>query len=274
MEQKIRSFFESISVIDFETTTSKPKDAEICQVGLGYYNNDDWEIESYFYKTKNPIPPEASSLNDITDEMVKDCVYFDQDIHDSLKKLRYNKTNFYVAHNAEYELQVLESYIKNNTNHENSVNFIDKNKWICTKRLIKHYFNDNSIQTNLNYLRHYFGLNISNEIRAHRADNDVLITIKLLEYLIKIFDEENYINKKNDIGEQLKNLSWKPIEYTSMPFGKYKNVYFDNIPDDYFRWLILKADALNSESNIYNHDLAKSIEKYVSIKRPNLTKNV
>lgn len=70
-------------VYDFETTGVDPSKDEIIEIGaLKVVNGVFSEVFSTLVKPKRPIPPEASKVNRITDDMVANCYSIEQVIRD------------------------------------------------------------------------------------------------------------------------------------------------------------------------------------------------
>ncbi|NPA66669.1 MAG: 3'-5' exonuclease, partial [Epsilonproteobacteria bacterium] len=126
--------------IDLETTGLELNDV-VCAIGLLYEKNNALHVKYDLVNEGKKIPPLASSINNITNEMIKDKV--------PLKKtqcyqiLQENiQSSILVAHNIPFELLFLEKY-----GFEQNINFID------TLRVTRHLIDDLE-SYNLNFLRY------------------------------------------------------------------------------------------------------------------------
>ena len=91
--------------IDVETTGLKTGYNDIIEVSaIKFIDFKPSEIFSTLLKPRKPIPPEATKINGITDDMVKDSPTFSQ-IYNSLKS--FIGDNNLVAHNAAFDIKFL-----------------------------------------------------------------------------------------------------------------------------------------------------------------------
>jgi DNA polymerase III epsilon subunit-like protein len=89
--------------LDTETTGLEVKD-RICALGI-------IEGESNHFELINPgkkIPPAASAIHQITNEMVSDAPSFSQSISAEKLKILNTPENILVSHNAPFELSMLQ----------------------------------------------------------------------------------------------------------------------------------------------------------------------
>ncbi|CAM0117859.1 putative quorum-sensing-regulated virulence factor [Rhabdochlamydiaceae symbiont of Dictyostelium giganteum] len=98
--------------------------------------------------------------------------------------------------------------------------------FIDTLRLARLY--GESPTNSLEKLRQHFNIQAEG---AHRAMNDVIVNIRVFEYLSKTFKTT----------EQLLTRLTKPIMLKNMPLGKYKGRPFSELPIDYLSWA-MRAD--------------------------------
>lgn len=178
-------------VIDTETTGLKPRSSEIIEVSAIRYEAGFKPVSCFstLLRSRNPIPPQASTVNNITDDMVKDKPYFSQ-IADAFSE--YISGCTIVGHNLGFDLKFL--------NHAGA-QLPDKVKYIDTLDLAKHTltsrrskrwdsdFEDSSDDFDydvedykLGTLCFYYGIVPHN---AHRSLSDCLATGMVLECLIE-----------------------------------------------------------------------------------------
>ena len=178
-------------VIDTETTGLKLRSSEIIEVSAIRYEAGFKPVSCFstLLRSRNPIPPQASAVNNITDDMVKDKPYFSQ-IADAFSK--YISDCTIVGHNLGFDLKFL--------NH-GGAQLPEKVKYIDTLALAKHTltsrrskkwdsdFEDSSDDFDydvenykLGTLCSYYGIIPQN---AHRSLADCLATGMILERLIE-----------------------------------------------------------------------------------------
>lgn len=226
--------------LDTETTGVETKD-RICAIGL-------ITEEEAHYELINPgkkIPPQASAIHHITNEMVKDAPSFAES--QSVQKLKTLNTpeNILVSHNAPFELDMLQ---KEGLAWQGSV--IDTLK--CSKSLM-----DDLEGYALQFLRYELRLyreeaNVFHEhkiaITPHHALSDALHTKMVLEYLLDLADIERLIE-----------ISKSHVLLTRLPFGKYAKKRIEEIAlkdPGYLKWMV---DSLMD----MDEDLRYSIEHYL-----------
>ena len=170
--------------IDVETTGLKPGGNDIIEVSaIKFENFTPVSIFTTLLKPRKPIPPEASAINGITDEMVENCPNFAQ-IAPALQ--RFVGDLPLVAHNAGFDVKFL---------HCSGLQFSDKTKFFDTLELSRRKIKEYDGQPLENYKLatvcderciHFDG--------AHRAGADALAAGLLFIELIKVTHEVDDIN--------------------------------------------------------------------------------
>lgn len=158
-----------IIFLDTETTGVGPTD-RLCQVAYKISGTD--KIEVGTFKPPVPISLEAMSVNHITNEMVEDCYPFAGGVfRNTLKELLERPDAVMVAHNAPFDAGML------------AREGIVPTKTICTLAIAREISKrDSSMKKHdLSYLRYFYKLNVSLNIRPHSADADVYVLEKLFE---------------------------------------------------------------------------------------------
>lgn len=226
--------------LDTETTGVDPKD-RIC--ALGFIGK-----ETHHFELINPgkkIPPSASAIHHITNEMVSDAPSFSQSM--SFEKLKELNTteNILVSHNAPFDLAMLE---KEGLTWQGRV--IDTLK--CSKSLM-----DDLEGYSLQFLR--YELRLYREEKAvfetynlpivpHHALSDALHTKMVLEYLLDLADIERLIE-----------ISKSHVLLTRLPFGKYAKKRIEEIAlkdPGYLKWMVESLMDMDE-------DLRYSIDYYL-----------
>jgi exodeoxyribonuclease X len=200
-----------IRVVDTETTGmgDDAKLVEIAWVDVDYLalKGRMGDQKQYLIKPGIPIPPEASAIHHITDEMVeRDGVLFGQ-IHPEL----IDGADMFAAHNAEFDRRFVGAMEK---------------RWICTMRCARHLYRDAPGFSNQTLRDHLKLPNPPEEAgHAHRALYDAFVTAHLLSRMLDI-----------KTPTELVTLTQKPIFYRSLPFGKHKGEPIEDVPTSYLKW--------------------------------------
>ena len=199
--------------IDLEMTGLDPMKDRIIEIAA-YDPVQDRTFESLI-NPGCPIPPEASAIHKITDEMVKEAPSFGE----VAKKF----TDFcseevvLIAHNND---SFDKPFIKNEFERNNvpfpSWPFIDSLKFSRKYRpdLPRH---------SLQHLREYHGIEANN---AHRALDDVIILHQVFSLMIDDLTMDTII----ELMAQKQTLR-------HMPFGKHRGTPLKEMPPGYVRWL-------------------------------------
>lgn len=99
------------------------------------------------------------------------------------------------------------------------------NRYLDTLRMARLY--GESPTNSLEQLRRHFNIEAEG---AHRAMSDVLVNIKVF----------NWLARRYNTTEQLFNVLDKPIQLKIMPLGKHKGRPFNEVPIQYLQWIIKK----------------------------------
>lgn len=233
--------------VDIETTGYEAED-KICSIGVLAFE------EAHFIKALyelvnegKKIPSLASSVHNITNEMIENRVPFKQsEIYNYLKEHNC-EANTLIVHNANLVLRDLAS---------------SGLKWygkiIDTQKVVKHHISECEIFT-LEFLRYELKLYKNEEdlkkvcdlefsFIPHHALSDAFMIKLLFDYL-----------KEDEIDEEMmQDLSFKSVLLEKFPFGKYVGRYIEEIAISergYLEWLL-------SLENL-DDDLRYSIEYYL-----------
>lgn len=226
--------------LDTETTGLEIKD-RICAVGMIADDVCHFELINPGKK----IPPNASAIHHITNEMVQESPSFSQSIGAEKLKLLNTPENILVSHNAPFELSMLE---KEGLTWQGSV--IDTLK--CSKSLM-----DDLEGYSLQFLRYELRLyrdesGVFEEagigITPHHALSDALHTRMILEYLLDLAEIDRLIE-----------ISKSHLLLVRLPFGKYAKKRIEEIAikdAGYLKWMVESLMDMDE-------DLRYSIEYYL-----------
>ncbi len=162
----------SFVVYDFETTGIDTLNDEIIEIGaLKIVNGEYKEVFTTLVKPRKPIPPEASKVNRITNDMVENCFYIEQVIKDfylfckNCQMVGYNSIAF-------------DSVFLQRAGKKVGINFDNTqiDVFLLAKQKLKGLKN-----YKLGTVAKYLEVNL---IDAHRALNDVIATA---EVFIKLY---------------------------------------------------------------------------------------
>ena len=226
--------------LDTETTGLELND-RICAVG---FLMDD-EVHYELINPLKKIPPQASAIHHITNEMIQESSVFG--VSKSYEQLMSYNTpeTILVSHNAPFDLDMLQ---KEGITWQGKT--IDTLK--CSKALMDD-LNGYSLQFlryELRLYRHeaqYFG-DYGIDITPHHPLSDALHAKMIYEYLLDLADEETLID-----------MSQSRLLLKRLPFGKYAKKRIEEIAlkdAPYLKWMLESLMDLDE-------DLRYSIEYYL-----------
>jgi len=189
--------------LDTETTGNGPED-RLCQIA---FKPENGPAVSGLFNPGKPISIDAMVVHHITEKMVADKPPFkESDEYEKLQKLVSDINNVIVAHNAKFDMSMLER------------EGIFTQRTICTLKLAR-YLDKNGVipKYNLQYLRYFLGLEI--EAKAHDALGDILVLEGLFNRLHAKFQEND---KLMDPVQEMIRISNNPVLIPRMPYGKHK----------------------------------------------------
>ena len=259
---KIQEFLQGVTILDTETTGVNFKEDQIIEVAGGRLVNGEWIVKELLMGSTKPIPPGASAVNYISNNMIKGLPTFSQ-CYDSISDtISLSDTVYMVAHNSNFDRRIMVASYDRDSNTDFD-KFRVQEDWICTwklsQQLLGHRYDE--IKYGLSYLRYLLELDVDDDLPAHRAAADVTTCGKLLEKLVDLAVEYDFLDPTDNIGEQLQRLCWKPLDITMWPLGKHKGKKIKDVPTDYLLWCIEKIDLLNESHAKYDKDLAQTVEK-------------
>lgn len=204
-----------LRAIYYDTETTGIKADKDYIVEIAAYDPAQERSFERFVKPPIPIPPEASAVHKITDEMVADAPGFDvvgQEFIDFC-----DGDVVLIAHNNDgFDIHFLKNEFGRNSLSMPDWKFLDTLKWARRYRpdLPKHA---------LQFLREIYGIEANN---AHRALDDVVVLHKVFSMMV------------SDLSvDQIYGLLNKPRIIQHMPFGKHQGEPIKKLPKSYVSWL-------------------------------------
>ena len=227
--------------LDLQTTGVEANDM-ICAISLLYEEN----LVSEYINEGKKIPALASSIHNVTNEMIKESVAFTESVAFEILQQFNNDENTLVIHNAIFCLEKLLSH---------SLSW--KGGVVDTSRVSKHLIPECEFFS-LNFLRYELKLykeeeRLKNEygikyaLFAHDVKSDVIITKLLFEYL-----------QEMATLQKMQELSFSKVLLEKLPFGKYQGRYIEEIVQldgNYLQWMLQLHDL--------DEDLRYSLEYYL-----------
>jgi len=231
--------------LDVETTGLELNDV-VCSIGLIAVENEKIRTLYTLVNEGKKIPPKASSIHHITNEMLKDKAKFiESELYEFLQKHN-NLDSTIVSHNTPFDLQKLS---------------LAGLKWkgcvTDTLRVTKHLIPECELFS-LQVLRYELQLykqeiaaarecGIKDALLAHNALSDALFVKQLYEYLREMATEDEMLT-----------LSQEKVLLQKINFGKYAGKYFEDIAINdrgYLEWMLRTSDL--------DEDLRYSIEYHI-----------
>lgn len=200
-----------IRVIDIETTGTDPATDSIVEIASVDVLKDGISNEMQaLVDPGRPIPPLASAVHHIMDEDVADGPGRLQAIE------RFKGADWYVAHHADFESSFLPEL---------------GTAWICTYKCSLRVWPDLPSHGN-QALRYQLGLaspfgRDRKAINPHRALDDAIVTAAIFLELTKAARWPDLVC-----------WSGEPALQTTFRWGKHRGQRFDQVPEDYLRWIL------------------------------------
>lgn len=217
---------------DTETTGTQPDKDRIIEIAA--YDPEQGRTFQQFVNPGIPIPPEASAIHNINDEMVASAPSFSL-VGEQFRAFCEGEVVLVAHNNDRFDRLFLEEEYKREGLPFPPFCMIDSLKWARKYRpdLPRH---------SLQFLRQMYGIP---ENRAHRALEDVFILHQVFTAMIDDLDAETVLKLLDEKEEE------------RMPFGKYQGKPLREIPPSYFSWL-RKEGCFDK---VENRTLKNSLEK-------------
>ena len=210
-------------LVDTETTGISVND-KVCE--MAYVEIDDaFNVIRSGNSLINPGIPihyAASSINGITDVMVKDAPTLEDYMLSEGAPLRGEVT--LIAHNLDFDFRFLKQYTDDGVGK------------LCTLKCARVLYPD-AANHKQGTLAAMLGIQVARE-KAHSADGDLDVLLQLLQCLCRDAGTDIY---------GLLEVQRRPRQIKVMPFGKWKGTKLEDLPADYVYWLTHKADNLDAD---------------------------
>ncbi len=223
-------------IIFFDTeTTGVDATDYLCQIAYKIYPGQDGgggDIFMGLYKPPVPIPPGASAVHHITNEMVKDKPLFTASPDfEVIKKLFEDENSTVVAHNMSFDYDMIKK------------EGIELKNTICTLRVARYLDKDAKLaKHNLQFLRYALGIEV--EATAHDALGDVMVLEQLYHRLLKKVMSEENIDEDAAIVRMIE-ISSHPSLMRMFSFGKHNGKKVEEVASidrPYLVWLLTQKE--------------------------------
>lgn len=209
------------AVVDTETTGIDPEVDKIIEIAVVRRRGTQIERFHSLVNPGFPIPPTASAVNHIVDKDVANAPTIEQ-LMPRLYEIIEGAVP--VAHNAAFDCRFVDPLFGVEP---------DRSQWICTFRNSRHLMPLAPAHGN-QVLRYWLRTEPKTEgLGAHRAIDDVYVTIETLYHQMKLAQERGL----KTIGD-LRALSNEVIYSDVVPMGKHAGKNFSDVPTDYFEWAL------------------------------------
>jgi len=205
--------------IDLETTGLESED-KIVSIGVVYEKNGETQSIYELLNEGKKIPPKASSVHHLTNEMIKGKVSFlESQIYRFLQENN-STQNTLIAHNIKFDLEKL-----------SNAGLTWKGAIIDTLRVTKHLIPECEFFA-LQVLRYELKLYKKEEetLCSHHALGDAKTVKSLYENLLEL-----------ETSEEMQNLTFKNVLLDKLEFGKYEGRYIEEIAANdrgYLEWML------------------------------------
>lgn len=217
---------------DTETTGIKAEKDRIIEIAA-YDPVENRRFESFV----NPgcsIPPDATAIHHITNDMVASAPSFAQVAVEFVKFCEGDVV--LIAHNNDgFDYHFLRCEFERNSVSMPQWKFLDSLKWA------RRYRPDLPRHT-LQFLREIYGISANN---AHRALDDVIVLHQVFQYLIDDLSINEVVTLLN-----------RPRTMQIMPFGKHQGEHLSKVPRSYIKWLAESGSLEKSQ----NQELKSSLQ--------------
>ncbi|WP_320342635.1 exonuclease domain-containing protein [Sulfurimonas sp.] len=223
--------------LDLETTGLQCSD-KICSIGIIAVDKEESLSIYELVNEGKKIPAEASSINHITNEMIKGRPSLKESSAWKFLSEHNHESSTLIAHNIDFDLGMLESS-----------GFVWQGKTIDTLRVTKHLMPECE-QFSLQFLRYELKL-YRDELQeafkygldgggvAHNALGDALCVKLLYESLLQIKEHDTLVE-----------LTQKNVLMQKFDFGKYSGRYIEEISmcdRGYLEWMLSNISDLDED---------------------------
>lgn len=239
--------------LDTETTGNQPND-RLCQLAWKYLGQSYDEMFDELYNPGLPITIEAMAVHHITEKMIEGKPLFQESPdYAPTKGLLENPENVLVAHNAPFDIDMLQ---RDSINPSNAID---------TLKLVRHFDPTMSIKRhNMQYLRYLLKLDedIDEPIHAHDAKGDVIILELLFLRLYEKTKTEFNLESEEDIIKKMIELSGQPASIGKFTFGKYTGRSVAEVAKEdpgYLQWLLAQKRQSDQDETDWIYTLEQAL---------------
>ncbi|MFA6192539.1 MAG: exonuclease domain-containing protein [Sulfurimonas sp.] len=223
--------------LDVETTGLEVHD-KICSIGLVAVEEGKVAAKYDLVNEGKKISSKASSVNHITNEMLKDAPKVAESEAYKFLQEHNNESTTLIAHNSKFDLKMLAK-----------CGFHYKGQVVDTLRVAKHLIPECE-GFSLGFLRYelklyrdekkeLLGCGVEDKINPHNALSDAIIVKLLYEYLLEMASKEDMCA-----------LSTKNVLMQKLSFGKYAGQYIEEISmsdSSYLQWMLANILDLDED---------------------------
>ncbi|PID83293.1 DNA polymerase III subunit epsilon [Candidatus Campbellbacteria bacterium] len=229
------NIFKNLIFLDTETTGVE-KDDRLFQLA---YVFEDKKVDELFNPQKDICIEASETTGYVTKDVKGKEVFENSKAYQELQKLLENRENILVAHNAKFDIRMLEN------ENLKVPRFIDTLK-VAQKLDTACFFGAYRLQ----YLRYAMELEVENA-QAHDALGDVLVLQELFQRLyLKM--EKQFQNREAILEEMIK-ISSEPVLIKKFVFGKYKGLTVEDVAKQdqgYLEWLLNEKEKQKAEGDV------------------------
>lgn len=213
-----------VVVVDCETTGLDPatdRVVEIAAVALHLSESGVWSAGEHYQSLVDPgrdVPAVSSAIHHLTAEDLRGAPALDLALAGMAEKLDLSPGPIvFAAHNVKFDWSFLGKYLAT-----------PSARTVCTHRCALHLVPEAPAHGN-QALRYHLGLRprLPERLHPHRALYDAIVTAETLVYMLG-----------DHSVDELVDLSEKPVLLRALRFGKYAGVPSEQVPADYYRWIL------------------------------------
>lgn len=244
-------FAGDFAYVDTETTGVDPEVDAICEIAIVRYRDGKREVFHTLVDPGMSIPPTASAVNHITDEMIREAhAPRFEDIIDKIVEMLDGVPVY--AHQRDLD----ETFVCKALGRP-----VGTKGWNCTYRLARHLFPDAPKYGN-QVLRYWLKTKPDSAgLGPHRAIDDVYVSLENTFHMWRAAAERGLKSHAD-----LHALCNSPIDVKTMVFGEHVGKQLKDIPSSYFEWALGRLPGKDGLKDM-DEDLRSSMER--ELDRPN-----